>query len=126
MELEYNAMRQFADSWGLLVHGRSSSSASSSSSSARVHARRRMTPRRSRSKRSRSRWPINKHVDEVTGVETTGHDWDGIRELNNPLPRWWLWTFYACIAFALGLLDPLSGMAAHPRGDAGPPRLAQP
>ena len=27
-----------------------------------------------------------------TGVETTGHDWDGIKELNNPLPRWWLWT----------------------------------
>lgn len=34
-------------------------------------------------------------------VETTGHSWDGIEELNNPLPRWWLWTFYACIAFAL-------------------------
>ncbi|MDB5658140.1 MAG: ccoP [Cypionkella sp.] len=34
-------------------------------------------------------------------VGTTGHQWDGIEELNNPLPRWWLWTFYACIAFAL-------------------------
>ena len=33
--------------------------------------------------------------------ETTGHSWDGIQEFNNPLPRWWLWTFYACIAFAL-------------------------
>lgn len=43
-----------------------------------------------------------KHVDEVSGVETTGHEWDGIRELNNPLPRWWLWTFYACIVWALG------------------------
>ncbi len=30
----------------------------------------------------------HKHVDEVSGVETTGHEWDGIRELNNPLPRW--------------------------------------
>lgn len=30
-------------------------------------------------------------------VETTGHSWDGIEEFNNPLPRWWLWTFYACI-----------------------------
>jgi len=29
-------------------------------------------------------------VDHVSGVETTGHEWDGIRELNNPLPRWWL------------------------------------
>ena len=41
-------------------------------------------------------------VDSVTGVPTTGHEWDGINELNNPLPRWWLWTFYACIAFAAG------------------------
>jgi cytochrome c oxidase cbb3-type subunit 3 len=40
--------------------------------------------------------------DEISGVETTGHEWDGIKELNNPLPRWWLWTFYACIAWALG------------------------
>ncbi|SHI70244.1 cytochrome c oxidase cbb3-type subunit 3 [Roseomonas rosea] len=38
--------------------------------------------------------------DEVTGTATTGHEWDGIRELNTPLPKWWLWTFYATIAFA--------------------------
>jgi cytochrome c oxidase cbb3-type subunit 3 len=42
------------------------------------------------------------HIDEETGVETTGHEWDGIRELNNPLPRWWLWTFYACIVWGVG------------------------
>ena len=42
-----------------------------------------------------------KHIDDVTGVETTGHVWDGIRELNNPLPRWWLWTFYLCIIWAV-------------------------
>ena len=41
-------------------------------------------------------------VDEVTGYATTGHEWDGIRELNRPLPRWWLWTFYATIVFAIG------------------------
>ncbi len=40
--------------------------------------------------------------DEHSGVETTGHEWDGIRELNNPLPRWWLWVFYGCIVFAIG------------------------
>ena len=34
-------------------------------------------------------------VDPETGTETTGHAWDGIEELNTPLPRWWLWTFYA-------------------------------
>ncbi|MFT3987840.1 cytochrome-c oxidase, cbb3-type subunit III [Aestuariivirga sp.] len=41
-------------------------------------------------------------VDPVSGIETTGHSWDGIEELNNPLPRWWLWTFYATILFAIG------------------------
>jgi len=29
-------------------------------------------------------------IDKITGVETTGHEWDGLKELNNPLPRWWL------------------------------------
>lgn len=42
------------------------------------------------------------HVDAKTGRTTTGHEWDGIRELNNPLPRWWLWTFYATILWAVG------------------------
>lgn len=41
-------------------------------------------------------------IDEFTGVETTGHEWDGIKELNNPMPRWWLWSFYATIVFAIG------------------------
>ncbi len=44
----------------------------------------------------------HKEIDAVTGTATTGHDWDGIRELNTPLPRWWLWTFYACIVWAVG------------------------
>lgn len=44
----------------------------------------------------------DKHVDELSGVETTGHVWDGIRELNNPLPRWWVWTFYITIVWAIG------------------------
>lgn len=35
------------------------------------------------------------------GPGTTGHEWDGIRELDNPLPRWWLWTWYACILWAI-------------------------
>ena len=42
----------------------------------------------------------NKRIDEPTGTETVGHEWDGIEELNTPLPRWWLWTFYATIAVA--------------------------
>ncbi len=42
-----------------------------------------------------------KEIDEISGVATTGHEWDGIKELDNPMPRWWLWTFYATIFWAL-------------------------
>ena len=44
----------------------------------------------------------NREKDDVSGVETTGHEWDGIRELDNPLPRWWLVIFYACIVWSVG------------------------
>lgn len=40
-------------------------------------------------------------VDEHTGTETTGHSWDGIEELNTPLPRWWLIVFYATVVWAV-------------------------
>ncbi len=42
-----------------------------------------------------------KRLDEPTGTETVGHEWDGIEELDTPLPRWWLWTFYITIVWAL-------------------------
>ncbi|MFV0336542.1 MAG: cytochrome-c oxidase, cbb3-type subunit III [Tropicimonas sp.] len=45
-----------------------------------------------------SRQPKQKTTTEVG---TTGHSWDGIEELNNPMPRWWLWSFYACVVWAL-------------------------
>ncbi|NVN85674.1 MAG: cytochrome-c oxidase, cbb3-type subunit III [Rhodopseudomonas sp.] len=41
-------------------------------------------------------------IDKHTGTATTGHEWDGIKELNTPLPRWWILTFYACIIWAVG------------------------
>jgi cytochrome c oxidase cbb3-type subunit III len=41
-------------------------------------------------------------IDSVSGRSTTGHEWDGIRELNTPLPRWWLITFYLTIIWAVG------------------------
>ena len=41
-------------------------------------------------------------IDHVSGKTTTGHQWDGIKELNTPLPRWWLLTFYATIIWAIG------------------------
>lgn len=40
-------------------------------------------------------------IDSETGTRTVGHEWDGIEELDTPMPRWWLWTFYATIVFAL-------------------------
>ncbi|MER8522481.1 MULTISPECIES: cytochrome-c oxidase, cbb3-type subunit III [unclassified Mesorhizobium] len=44
----------------------------------------------------------DEQIDEISGISTTGHEWDGIRELNNPLPRWWVVTFYATIVWAIG------------------------
>jgi cytochrome c oxidase cbb3-type subunit 3 len=41
-------------------------------------------------------------IDSVSGRSTTGHEWDGIKELNTPLPRWWILTFYATILWAIG------------------------
>lgn len=42
-----------------------------------------------------------KHIDKPTGTETVGHEWDGIEELDTPLPRWWLIVFYATVIWGL-------------------------
>ena len=60
-----------------------------------------------------------KRIDQPTGTETVGHEWDGIEELNTPMPRWWLWTLYATIIWAIGYIDSLSGLAAGERSDRG-------
>ena len=62
-------------------------------------------------------------VDELSGIKTTGHEWDGIKELNNPLPRWWLIVFYASVAASVvywvlmpawpGLTDFTPGVRGH-------------
>lgn len=44
---------------------------------------------------------MSKKQDDDLDYETTGHEWDGIKEYNKPLPRWWLWTFYATIVWAV-------------------------
>ncbi|MEZ5822607.1 MAG: cytochrome-c oxidase, cbb3-type subunit III [Xanthobacteraceae bacterium] len=41
-------------------------------------------------------------IDKISGRSTTGHEWDGIKELNTPLPRWWVWTFYVTIIWSIG------------------------
>lgn len=43
----------------------------------------------------------NKKNDDLD-YETTGHEWDGIKEYNKPLPKWWLYTFYLCIVWGIG------------------------
>lgn len=45
--------------------------------------------------------PTKVEKDIATGKETTGHEWDGIKELNNPLPKWWLYLFYVTIAVSV-------------------------
>jgi len=45
--------------------------------------------------------PTKIEKDAISGTDTTGHEWDGIKELDTPLPRWWLLVFYATILFAI-------------------------
>jgi cytochrome c oxidase cbb3-type subunit 3 len=40
--------------------------------------------------------------DPVSGQYTTGHEWDGIKELNTPLPKWWVYVFLITIVWAIG------------------------
>lgn len=42
-----------------------------------------------------------KRIDDKTGTSTVGHEWDGIEELDTPMPRWWLYSLYATIVFAI-------------------------
>jgi cytochrome c oxidase cbb3-type subunit 3 len=63
-----------------------------------------------------------KKIDEATGTETMGHEWDGIEELNTPLPSWWLYTFYACIVFAIGycvVYPAIPGLTEGSHGTSG-------
>lgn len=63
--------------------------------------------------------PTKREKDLITGRETTGHEWDGVRELDTPLPRWWLYTFCATVLFAAGycvLYPALPGLSSHTRG----------
>ena len=45
--------------------------------------------------------PTKIEKDTLSGTDTTGHDWDGVKELNTPLPTWWVYTFWATIVFAV-------------------------
>lgn len=45
-----------------------------------------------------------RHGVGLKETPSTGHEWDGITEYDNPMPRWWLWTFYATIIWAVGYM----------------------
>lgn len=77
--------------------------------------------------------PTKIEKDAISGQNTTGHEWDGLKELNTPLPRWWLYSFYACILFALVwvVLYPaipirgLTGLTGYIAREAGTAELAE-
>jgi len=64
----------------------------------------------------------DKEIDEHSGIETTGHEWDGIKELNNPLPRWWLIVFYICVIWSVGywiVMPAWPGITGYTKGLRG-------
>jgi cytochrome c oxidase cbb3-type subunit 3 len=63
-----------------------------------------------------------KRIDAPTGTQTVGHEWDGIEELDTPMPRWWLLTFYATILFAIAYVvvyPALPGLTGATKGAFG-------
>lgn len=57
---------------------------------------------------------VSTHSDQAVHDKTTGHVWDGdLRELNNPLPRWWMWLFILTVVFALAYLAIFPGLGSY-------------
>jgi cytochrome c oxidase cbb3-type subunit 3 len=66
--------------------------------------------------------PTKIEKDQISGTDTTGHEWDGVKELNTPLPTWWVYTFYASILFAVVycvLYPSWPGLTGHTTGLLG-------
>jgi cytochrome c oxidase cbb3-type subunit 3 len=63
-----------------------------------------------------SKQPTKKGPNQV---ETTGHVWDGVEELNNPLPRWWVWVFYLTIIWGIGYMIAYPAWPMVTRATAG-------
>lgn len=61
----------------------------------------------------------NKRIDEATNTQTVGHEWDGIEELDTPMPRWWLWTFYLSILFSIGYVIAYPAIPLLEKGTEG-------
>lgn len=66
--------------------------------------------------------PTKGEKDEFSGTDTTGHEWDGIRELDTPLPRWWLWVWLLCIVWSIAywiVMPAWPGLTGHSAGVIG-------
>lgn len=59
-------------------------------------------------------WTRKMDLSDLAEDGTTGHEYDGIKEYNNPLPRWWLICFWGSIVFALGYLALFPGLGKFP------------
>ena len=58
-------------------------------------------------------WTMKKRPEESAEGEATGHTWDGLQELNSPLPKWWLWMFYITMVFGLSYLVLYPGLGNY-------------
>jgi len=66
--------------------------------------------------------PTKGEKDAFSGTDTTGHEWDGIKELNSPLPRWWVYIFAICVIWSIGywvVMPAWPGFVGHSRGVIG-------
>ena len=60
-------------------------------------------------------WFSGKAKAMTASDNTTGHVWDGdLREMNNPLPRWWAWLFILTVVFSLAYLALYPGLGTYP------------
>lgn len=66
--------------------------------------------------------PTKPEKDAITGTEIRSHKWDGIQEMDNPLPRWWLYVLYATIAISIVyyvLYPAIPGLTGYTKGLLG-------
>ncbi|MBX6322025.1 MAG: cytochrome-c oxidase, cbb3-type subunit III [Rhodospirillaceae bacterium] len=66
--------------------------------------------------------PTKIEKDAISGTDTTGHEWDGIRELNTPLPKWWLYLLFATVLFSVVywvLFPAIPGLSGYTKGLLG-------
>ena len=112
----YSLLREFADSWvllalfvffvGVVFWVFRPGARKTYRDTANIPFRHEDKPAPPRARRRRRQGGLNDMAkppkQQTQDPETTGHEWDGIEEFNNPLPRWWLWTLYVCIIWAVG------------------------